>query len=967
MYLYFDKNGVLKEVINNDALRQTDMTNKIYIYVEDTEVESVTLKYRIPSGGLPLVYGSTTPVVDKVPYNPKQDLKFFKYNVDYPFIEIPTSFTVENVQYSALAEAGTVTLTVRINDKPLGLIVFNVEASSEGNDIAYDEYISLAQFYYLLGIYERLVTDTEFVTVQTSQHVTGSKLLDYLKAILNNFKLVVSDSETADRFSFAYEQNSELKKTLKILAEVYNGVSFGTNFAWQFPFKSGTLATTDDLPTAGMEKISKSSTSDAFTNDEINLLVQGKAFLQYHPVPDFYFYFVSKIDSTYLYMTQLIDGTDISFARIKLSDGTWSIVHKDINELALYTLSENQRIDEMPESFCAFKMATGHQLYSYSSDGTVFTITDLLNGDVWSGNVADATILRDIIGNINFLKSCDLKPISFHGGYTLTSGDVAKLATGKYYISYPYGGTSNRRYYLVDSSSTELVFACSYGYTIYTITIDRDNVTWTSSTGSGLKEITKSSTSDLFTSSEIEALESQRAYFNFTISSFMCFFRATERILSSNSLVLEMTNGATRKYRVTINRSDGTWTYETRYNKCIEKIDNYGNIDLINGVSSGSLTGDYVGMFHYTDSNSTFSGRYLIAKYRSGYDEYTFTIFDLSRGYSYQGIVTSLLTFGDVISGPTSSYYTTSIIGGNTPGLPRMIIDYSTTIKQVRDQFGDYNTGILQYTNSTTGDTKVFLANVFFIGGNSYGISFIYDIKENGIYKGDNIAATLSILTHICTGSNSSYYQSNTLPIVESESSTQLQYLPLGKPFILHYYNSGQTGTTSEYFIGQQNAVGNHRNYFFIRLSDGAIIKPTDVNDISPTTTVVTALYTTSYRHQVRHYLHTITIKVGTSSVPGSVTMYFTYMNNVSTGSVSSTGFTYVSSKKITFSGMLASTAQQMHFAGYNGVSDYHPAPMVSLFEGGSGKGAIYLDSNDTLQFSSSFTDADVTETVTPY
>ena len=153
MYLYFDKNGVLKEIINDKALRQTNTRNKIYIYIEDlTTIQSITAKYLLPSGLTTPLFEPTIEFLSlQIPYNPKQDLKFFEYYKTYNFIEIPTTFTIANVQYNVLSEAGNVALTVRVDGTALGLIVFNVEESVDGDlEIQSDEYISLAQFYYLM-------------------------------------------------------------------------------------------------------------------------------------------------------------------------------------------------------------------------------------------------------------------------------------------------------------------------------------------------------------------------------------------------------------------------------------------------------------------------------------------------------------------------------------------------------------------------------------------------------------------------------------------------------------------------------------------------------------------------------------------------------------------------------------------------------------------------------------------------
>lgn len=170
MYLYFNRVGVLKEIINDKTLRQSDTHDKIYIYVEDLDlatISSLTFQYRNSSELLPLVAnGYQVTNLIKIPYNPKQDLKYFNYFDSYKFIEIPTVFTYQDEQYSALAVPGNISLTVRINGDDLGLIVFNVEEAVDGNHIQPDQYLTLAQFYYLLN---------NMMSLNTEQIITGNK------------------------------------------------------------------------------------------------------------------------------------------------------------------------------------------------------------------------------------------------------------------------------------------------------------------------------------------------------------------------------------------------------------------------------------------------------------------------------------------------------------------------------------------------------------------------------------------------------------------------------------------------------------------------------------------------------------------------------------------------------------------------------------------------------------------------
>lgn len=168
MYLYFNREGVLKEIVNDKALRQGSQDyNDIYIYVEDLDselVDSVWFKFVCQNGEvmLPEVQlPSTALVSDEIPYNNRRDLKFFEYKKPYLFYKIPTTFEADQI-YNALDYAGIVTLAVRFNTSDetikIGLVVFNVEESNEGTqEIQSEEWISLAQWNYLLQQFKNII------------------------------------------------------------------------------------------------------------------------------------------------------------------------------------------------------------------------------------------------------------------------------------------------------------------------------------------------------------------------------------------------------------------------------------------------------------------------------------------------------------------------------------------------------------------------------------------------------------------------------------------------------------------------------------------------------------------------------------------------------------------------------------------------------------------------------------------
>ena len=161
MYIYYNAQGVLQEVINDIPLRQTNSNvNDIYVYIEgasyDTEnqyyplptnITQLGVRYAINSGTVSNETLVSTQEIAQIPYEKKRDLKKFKYFTNYQFFKI-------SVGDDILAQNGTVDCTVRAYDTnkalilALGLITFIVEVEV---GITADTSITQAQFNYLMS------------------------------------------------------------------------------------------------------------------------------------------------------------------------------------------------------------------------------------------------------------------------------------------------------------------------------------------------------------------------------------------------------------------------------------------------------------------------------------------------------------------------------------------------------------------------------------------------------------------------------------------------------------------------------------------------------------------------------------------------------------------------------------------------------------------------------------------------
>lgn len=165
MYVYFDKNGVLQEIVQDKSVRVGDYkANRIYIYFDTSAtISDVWFIMQSPDGVLSTEVSIKDNQIDlSIPYQKNRDLHFFQDYQTYHFYYYDLD-SVE-VQYSGLAYA-----TVRANvDNALyaqGLITFNVES----NVIKLDNGITQSQYDYLLVTYSKTKELTEELQAKVNE------------------------------------------------------------------------------------------------------------------------------------------------------------------------------------------------------------------------------------------------------------------------------------------------------------------------------------------------------------------------------------------------------------------------------------------------------------------------------------------------------------------------------------------------------------------------------------------------------------------------------------------------------------------------------------------------------------------------------------------------------------------------------------------------------------------------------
>jgi hypothetical protein len=180
MYLYFDKNGVLLETINDEALRQYNhQVNTIYVYIEDSP-EYLRYWFERPNGDETEVYSTVNHpgdeiVTETIPVSAKRDLQKFQYGIKYKMFKIlmPCGRLIgdDEYEYNIFEDAGPVSLSIKAiydegeKELTLGKVVFTIEQEV----VVPSERISISQFEYLLNTVERIgATEANHVPLRLS-------------------------------------------------------------------------------------------------------------------------------------------------------------------------------------------------------------------------------------------------------------------------------------------------------------------------------------------------------------------------------------------------------------------------------------------------------------------------------------------------------------------------------------------------------------------------------------------------------------------------------------------------------------------------------------------------------------------------------------------------------------------------------------------------------------------------------
>lgn len=194
IYVYFDKNGDLKEVVNNNiAKKGSSNVDGIAVYCElfdesEYSLDDVWYVQKFPDGTLSTeVSFFDTATMMQLPYSKDVDYKHFKDYTDYKFYVM--TFTTSLLSQNGL-NLGTIRLVFNETITALGMITFNIQ----NNVVKSDNNITQSQYDYLITLLSGKDKTFNNVVINEDLSVLGNANIVNLKA--SNANIVSLKAET---------------------------------------------------------------------------------------------------------------------------------------------------------------------------------------------------------------------------------------------------------------------------------------------------------------------------------------------------------------------------------------------------------------------------------------------------------------------------------------------------------------------------------------------------------------------------------------------------------------------------------------------------------------------------------------------------------------------------------------------------------------------------------------------------
>lgn len=227
MYIYFDRNGKLKEIINDTPLRVgNDNVNKVFCYFDDLTPDSATMEI-LRNGDTDKYSRIATKETFTIPYDEERDLKYFEAEKSYKGF----SYTLDTTDLAVNGLLQLTCLTFNANDEVLasGMILLNVENTS----VATTTNITESEFEYLKRLVSSFSSVYECVVIGSVEEITENQetSLDENRIVINYYngktKLWIVKN---GKYTLMNGFDSELRVFLKQTGLYFNNLEEDTDY-----------------------------------------------------------------------------------------------------------------------------------------------------------------------------------------------------------------------------------------------------------------------------------------------------------------------------------------------------------------------------------------------------------------------------------------------------------------------------------------------------------------------------------------------------------------------------------------------------------------------------------------------------------------------------------------------------------------------------------------------------------------
>ena len=413
IFLYYDKQGKLLELVNDDTIRLgNNNANTIYFYIdEEPNFTSKTITFERSDGTKSNEYAITESASLSLPYSKTRNYKYFKDFAQYDFSSytVPSDILSVNGAYKAtircIANDGTIFA--------LGEFSFNVQT----NVVKDDQNLTQSQYDYIWGLWGDLKND-----IHTTIENTETALQDVQDAITSMNEQVNSTLE-------------DLKGQVQDSIDEINNANVGgirVNESKELAIanKSGTdLVGANSKVTLGRLLEVQSNTINVEECLDLGTLIPEGGKLSLTNVGD-YNLIAGTIDSVrYVFTKYGIIGNNIVYFNLSFKDNktyvafifvdktefvyTISTINLvDIDTLKLYQLDlTDEQMLAVNSGITSEKVAT-YDNYATSKQDTLVSGTNIktFNGEsiLTSGNVVIPTTTEELTNNSGFITSASL-------------------------------------------------------------------------------------------------------------------------------------------------------------------------------------------------------------------------------------------------------------------------------------------------------------------------------------------------------------------------------------------------------------------------------------------------------------------------------------------------------------------------------------------------------------------------------